>query len=83
MKSLTRVYLTSRITTASTTATISNDNWGNVASFTTESAVLATADLKTFEMVQVSASAGTITFVKRGLDNSNTMHEVAGNKKER
>lgn len=56
MLSNTWVYLKGTLTTASSSVSISEDNWGNVASFTGESVVLVSTDGKTLEQCIASAS---------------------------
>ena len=82
MLSNTWIYLQWTLTKSDTSVSISNDNWWDVASFTGESVVLISADGKTFEQGVATASAGTLTFSKRGLTKSKTQTESAGLKKE-
>ena len=77
MFSIYSVRLTNKLLSTDLSTTISDVRfWWWVANFTNESFVLTTDDEKTFELVECSAAAGVVTFIKRGLDNTNVKTEV-------
>lgn len=82
MKSLTRFSLKGRLKSTDTSVEITADNRGNVATLTNESVVAVSADLTSYEMMEINAATGTLTVVKRGLDNSAVKTEVPALKKD-
>lgn len=84
MKSIYSVRLTNKLDSTANDTTISDVRfWGGAAVFTNESCVLTNADGSIFELVVATSTGdGTVTYSKRGLDDSDTKVEVSGNKKD-